>query len=359
MILPLVLATVGACVLASAVILAACRAAAIGDEQLARAQSPPRPPARIDDALAALPVGLGRFAVVAADMLDVDVAAVLLGDPGGLRVAAVCGAPQMQDRVVTPEERLVAFAAGEQTGAVAAAELEGAHGCLVVARRDGARPLGGRDLELLGILADVAGAAARTPVTADLLDAVAGQVDVLAASLGAARTELRWRGGDFIGLVAAVGEAMDLSRPERAELEIGARVLDVGLLRVPVEMLERRGALRLAELIEVRRHAADGAEMLLGVPGLAGVSLLVRCHHERWDGRGYPHGLAGTRIPLGARILAACDVWWAITGDRPYAAAVDPDDAVVELRAVAGSQLDPDVVEALLGVLARTAPVLA
>ena len=95
------------------------------------------------------------------------------------------------------------------------------------------------------------------------------------------------------------------------------------------------------------------------MPGLAIVSLLVRLHHERWDGGGYPHGLAGRRIPLGARILTACDVWWAITGDRPYAAAVDPDDAVVELRAVSGSQLDPDVVEALLGVLVRSAPALA
>jgi HD-GYP domain-containing protein (c-di-GMP phosphodiesterase class II) len=91
------------------------------------------------------------------------------------------------------------------------------------------------------------------------------------------------------------------------------------------------------------------------VPGLAGVALLVRCHHERWDGRGYPHGLARERIPVGARVLAACDVWWALTGDRPYAPAIDPEDAALELQAAAGSQLDPEVVETLLAVLAHPA----
>src|SRR4051794_37429369 len=116
-ILPLVLATVGACVLASVVIVAACGAAALGDEQLARAQSPPRPPAPIDDALAALSVGLRRFPGVAAEMLDVDVAAVLLGDAGDLRVAGVAGAPEMQDRVLAPQDRLLAFAGSEHTGA--------------------------------------------------------------------------------------------------------------------------------------------------------------------------------------------------------------------------------------------------
>src|SRR4051812_28648864 len=135
-ILPLVLATVGACVLASVVIVAACQAAAMGDEQLARAQSPPRPPAPIDHALAALPIGLSRFPDIAAEMLDVDVAAVLLGDAGGLRVAAVAGAPEMRDRVLAPEDRLLAFASSEHTGAVAAADLESAHGCLVVARHE-------------------------------------------------------------------------------------------------------------------------------------------------------------------------------------------------------------------------------
>jgi len=343
----------GACGL-GALVLGACRAAAVGDAQLSRTVPGPEYAASADAALAALPAGLTRFPGIVARMLDVDVAAILLEERDGRsRVVAVEGAPEMRDRLLEPHERLLALARSDRTGTVAAAALNGTPGSLVVARGGEGRALGGRDLEVLGVLADVVSAAADAPVTPDLLHGVAGQIDALAASLGPVRGELRWRGGDFVGLVAAVGEALELDRAERAELELAARLLDVGLLRVPVELLDRRGPLRLAELIEVRRHAADGADVLLRVPGLAGVSLLVRCHHERWDGRGYPHGLGGERIPLGARVLAACDLWWAITGDRPYAPAVDAEDAVTELRAAAGSQLDPDVVDALLGVLAQ------
>jgi HD-GYP domain-containing protein (c-di-GMP phosphodiesterase class II) len=78
----------------------------------------------------------------------------------------------------------------------------------------------------------------------------------------------------------------------------------------------------------------------------------VLCHHERWDGRGYPHGLGGERIPLGARVLAACDAWWAMTSRRPHAAALAPDEAAAELGAAAGHQLDPAVAGALLAEVA-------
>ena len=102
----------------------------------------------------------------------------------------------------------------------------------------------------------------------------------------------------------------------------------------------------------MRRHPAWGSEALLGVPGLCAVALLVLCHHERWDGRGYPHGLRGARIPLAARALAACDAWWAMTSQRPFVAPLEPEGAIDELLAATGRQLDPEVVDALLAEVA-------
>ena len=124
-------------------------------------------------------------------------------------------------------------------------------------------------------------------------------------------------------------------------------------------MLERRGPLSPSELLLVREHPTRGADALLEVPGLAAVSLLVRTHHERWDGTGYPLGLAGEHIPPGARVLAVCDTWWALTSPRPYARARDHEQAAAELRAASGTQLDGDAVDALLDVLSPAAePVL-
>jgi HD-GYP domain-containing protein (c-di-GMP phosphodiesterase class II) len=102
----------------------------------------------------------------------------------------------------------------------------------------------------------------------------------------------------------------------------------------------------------VRRHPTWGAGALLHVPGLAAVAMLVLCHHERWDGRGYPHGLYEDRIPLGARVLAACDAWWAMTSRRPFAAPLAPEEATAELAAGSGHQFDPEVAGALLAEVA-------
>jgi HD-GYP domain-containing protein (c-di-GMP phosphodiesterase class II) len=101
----------------------------------------------------------------------------------------------------------------------------------------------------------------------------------------------------------------------------------------------------------MREHVERGEELLRDVPELRIIAHTVRHHHERFDGRGYPEGLAGTTIPIEARILAAVDTWSALRRDRPYRAALDEADAVAELRGVAGAQLDPDVVEALCAVL--------
>jgi len=98
-------------------------------------------------------------------------------------------------------------------------------------------------------------------------------------------------------------------------------------------------------------HTAIGARMLERIPFLAPVAPLVRSAHERFDGGGYPDGLAGDRIPRGAMIIATCDAFHAMTSDRPYRKAMGHEDAIAELRAGAGSQFDADVVGALIAEL--------
>ena len=106
----------------------------------------------------------------------------------------------------------------------------------------------------------------------------------------------------------------------------------------------------------IRRHTIEGQRMLDRVGGfMREVGVIVRAHHERWDGRGYPDGLAGEAIPLEARIIACCDTWNAMTTTRSYRAALSEDVAAHELRANAGSQLDPVVVVAVLAIVATRA----
>jgi HD-GYP domain-containing protein (c-di-GMP phosphodiesterase class II) len=128
----------------------------------------------------------------------------------------------------------------------------------------------------------------------------------------------------------------------------------VGKIRVPQEIINKPGALDEAEWALMRRHTIDGESMLRQVGGtLAGVGRFVRSSHERYDGGGYPDGLAGEAIPLESRIVCVCDAYNAMTTDRPYRAARHVADALEELSRCSGTQFDPQVVAAIEGVLAR------
>jgi HD-GYP domain-containing protein (c-di-GMP phosphodiesterase class II) len=152
-----------------------------------------------------------------------------------------------------------------------------------------------------------------------------------------------------VALVLEVGEALELDAERRHELEFAALLHDIGKLRLPREILDKEGGLSEAEWALMRRHPEDGQRMLERAGGLLGdIAPAVRAHHERWDGRGYPDGLRGAAIPLAARIIAACDAFHAMTTTRPYRPAMPVTDALTELRACAGRQFDPDVVEAIL-----------
>jgi HD-GYP domain-containing protein (c-di-GMP phosphodiesterase class II) len=149
----------------------------------------------------------------------------------------------------------------------------------------------------------------------------------------------------------AVGRRLGLSEADLTALRYAATLHDIGELGVPEAILNKPGPLTDEERPKVHRHPLIAEGILAPLEFLADAVPLVRAAHERWDGTGYPDGLAGEQIPLGARILFACDCYGAMKAERPYRAARDEADARDELRRVAGTQLDPLVVEALLGVL--------
>jgi HD-GYP domain-containing protein (c-di-GMP phosphodiesterase class II) len=156
-----------------------------------------------------------------------------------------------------------------------------------------------------------------------------------------------------VDLSIAVAERLSISAEERRLTELVALLHDVGKIRIPKEIIQKPGALNAIERSIVERHTLEGQALLSTVGGvLAEVGALVRSCHERWDGHGYPDGLAGEEIPLVARIVCCADAFDAMTTDRPYRRALPVGEAIAELRRCSGSQFDPAVVDAALAELA-------
>ncbi len=167
------------------------------------------------------------------------------------------------------------------------------------------------------------------------------------AALSARRPELR----DRVRLVAyraiALGRRLGVDREQLDDIMLAAELQDIGMLTVPDAVLVKRSPLDERETELIRAHPLAGEKIVASAPGLAPVARLVRSSYERFDGSGYPDGLVGEAIPLGARIIAVSVAFAAMTSPRAYREATTPEVALAELRRCAGSQFDPDVVEAL------------
>jgi HD-GYP domain-containing protein (c-di-GMP phosphodiesterase class II) len=183
----------------------------------------------------------------------------------------------------------------------------------------------------------------------------AAELDALAGELAEVDAQTARHVEHVVSLALGLGSVLGLSRVELFELELGARFHDIGKLRVPPRILHKPGKLSAGEWDLMRLHSMWGADMLAGIAGLEAVSLIVRAHHERFDGSGYPDGLAGDRIPLAARIVSVCDAYSAMTSDRPYSPPLSTIRALSELEQGAGSQFDPAVARALARVIRRGA----
>jgi HD-GYP domain-containing protein (c-di-GMP phosphodiesterase class II) len=158
-----------------------------------------------------------------------------------------------------------------------------------------------------------------------------------------------------VELATAVGQELKMRPDELQELEIAALLHDVGKIAIPKEILNKPARLTDAEFELMKTHTLEGQALLDRIGGrLARVGTIVRSCHERWDGRGYPDGLLGEEIPLAARIVFCCDAYSAMTTNRPYRTAMPRSEAIAELRANAGSQFEPRIVESLIKVLDET-----
>jgi putative nucleotidyltransferase with HDIG domain len=156
---------------------------------------------------------------------------------------------------------------------------------------------------------------------------------------------------DVVDLAVEVGRRLGLPADQMRNLEFGALLHDVGKVAIPKGIINKPGPLDDDEWEVIRQHTIEGQRMLDRVGGfMRDVGLVVRSHHERWDGGGYPDRLAGEAIPLEARIIACCDAWNAMTTTRAYRGALPEDLAADELRANAGRQFDPAVVAVVLAV---------
>ena len=144
-----------------------------------------------------------------------------------------------------------------------------------------------------------------------------------------------------------IARRLRLGRSERAALAAAALLHDVGKITVPDAILAKPGPLDPEEWIVMRSHPAAGARLLAPFVRDERIVAIVRGHHERWDGNGYPDGLAGTAIPLGARIVAVADAFQAMMEARPYRTALTRPVALDTIRSEAGRQFDPVCVEAL------------
>jgi diguanylate cyclase (GGDEF)-like protein len=175
--------------------------------------------------------------------------------------------------------------------------------------------------------------------------------DVLVQTLGERSAQLGEHVSEVVALTEGVARRLGLPQDQIDEARQAAALHDIGKLAIPESILMKTGPLSAAEWEFVRQHTVIGERILAAAPSLRTSALIVRGSHERWDGDGYPDGLAGEEIPLAARIVAVCDAFEAMISARPYRERRSVEEATEELRRCAGTQFDPTVVRALVAEL--------
>ncbi len=201
------------------------------------------------------------------------------------------------------------------------------------------------------VAAQVGGALTSIRLYEQLDRAYLGTAEALSAALEAKDSYTAEHSRALADNAVAVGRLLGLNGDELRMLRYAAVFHDIGKLAISPRVLNKPGPLDADEWDEMRRHTLIGERIIAPIDFLAPIRPLVRHAHEQWDGNGYPDGLAGEEIPIGARIIFACDAYDAMTTDRPYREAMAPEAARQELRRESGTQFDPVVADALLMVL--------
>jgi HD-GYP domain-containing protein (c-di-GMP phosphodiesterase class II) len=236
------------------------------------------------------------------------------------------------------------------TYAVAPFQLDRRMGCITAVVSD--EDFGERELRLLAGIADQAKLALANAASYEGLEhTFVSTVEALANALEAndeyTSTHARW----ITDLSLRVGQELGLDERTLKRLELGALLHDIGKIGIPSDVLAKPGRLTAAERKLVQTHPELGERIIAPIDRLQSVRPIVRHCHERWDGRGYPDGVAGENIPLEPRIIFVCDAYHAMTSDRPYRRRLSHREAVRRLHEASGTQFDPQVVEVALQVL--------
>jgi putative nucleotidyltransferase with HDIG domain len=235
-------------------------------------------------------------------------------------------------------------------------------GSLCCLSRDPRPDLGERDLRYLDVLARMAGAriaAAEGARVHRRTEVESAAAQALLSALNARENYTAAHSEAVLELALLVAAELGVEGSDATAVGQVALLHDIGKVGVPDAILRKPGRLTEPEWEVMREHPAIGAQIVAAIGSLAHLSPAVRAEHERWDGRGYPDGLAGEDVPLPSRICFVCDAWHAMTSDRPYRRALSEAEARVELERHAGTQFCPATVTALLRVLDRDgAPVV-
>ncbi|HMC37416.1 MAG TPA: diguanylate cyclase, partial [Actinomycetota bacterium] len=225
---------------------------------------------------------------------------------------------------------------------------------LVATAESPARSFTDRDYRLARGVADLASLAMGNATRfADLERAYLQTIEVLANALEAKDEYTSGHAREVAEFSITVGREMGLQPDELRVLELAGIFHDIGKIGVASNIINKPAALDPDEMAEMQKHPEIGAQILAPVEFLQPVRPIVRAGHERWDGKGYPDGLAGEDIPLGARIIFVCDAYHAMTSDRAYRKALPEEEALRRLGDAAGTQFDPGVVDAFMRVHER------
>jgi putative nucleotidyltransferase with HDIG domain len=234
---------------------------------------------------------------------------------------------------------------------------EGPVGAITVGSKDRTVRFDSDDVRLLSTVANHATIAiGNIELFSSLQEAYLATVRSLAAAVDAKDSYTRGHSDRVAVFAMAIAEAMDLSADQLRTLEMAAYLHDIGKIGVRESILLKPGKLDADEMSQMRHHPLIGASILKPVVFPWPVAPIIRHHHERWDGTGYPAGLRGEEIPLLARILTVADAYEAMTADRPYRMGRGKQDAIAELQRCSGSQFDAKVVEAFVGALEGLEP---
>jgi HD-GYP domain-containing protein (c-di-GMP phosphodiesterase class II)/putative methionine-R-sulfoxide reductase with GAF domain len=250
--------------------------------------------------------------------------------------------------------RLDAVAPGTTFAVVPVGE-RAANRAAIVVQRGGRRGAPDRRDEtmLLGIADQALLAMVNRALYAELEESFLATVAALGTALGTKDEYTSDHAQALVGLTTGVARRLAVAGSELRDITVAAALHDVGKIGVPAAILTKPGPLTVEEWAVMRRHPELGAKIMEPVPALHGARRLVVACHEHWDGSGYPHGLKADEIPIGARIILACDAFHAMTSDRVYRAAMPVADAVAELRRCAGTHFDPEVAAALVEVVSE------